>query len=330
MLLKDSNRQPGWLIFFYSVPSKPVSNRMKIWRRLAKAGALPFSGAVYILPDNEEHSEFLLWLITDITSMGGEGAFIRAEKIETVKNTDLIRLFYQQKKDAYLAIEKRLDDLDRKINSIRKGSDAQDVRGLTDNFARLSREFGEIRRTDFFSSPAGEGLHKRLKNTGKEIKGVSGPDTGRREETVKPRKIRDYQDRTWVSRKKPFVDRMASAWLIKTFIDKQAVFKLMEDSEIEALGSKVVTFDIKAGEFTHAGDMCTFEVLVKAFGLKNRALRRIAELVHQLDINDEKYQHPEAEGVKDILTGIRKTARNDLEALEKGMAVFGMLYASNI
>lgn len=330
MIHHDSGRQPGWLIFFYSVPSKPVSSRMRIWRRLAKAGALPFSGAVYILPDTEEHSEFFQWLMTEVTSMGGEGAFVRTEKIETMDNSGLIRLFQQQKKEAYRTLERRLDDLDSKANSIRKGSGAQGGRSLADYFAKLVREFEDIRTTDFFSSPAGEALKKRIKDTGKAIKGVSGPETGTRKEIVKPRQTKDYQHRTWVTRKKPFVDRMASAWLIKTFIDRKAIFKLTDETETETLAAKIVTFDIRAGEFTHIGDMCTFEVLIKAFGLKSRALKRIAGIVHELDVNDEKYQNPEAQGVKDILTGIRKTAKDDHEALEKGMAVFGMLYASHI
>jgi hypothetical protein len=323
---KYENR--GWLIFFYSVPSKPVSNRMKIRRRLAKAGALPFRGAVYILPESEEHYELFQWLMSEAAAMGGEGSFVRAKEIESVKNADVVHLFHGQKKEAYNAVEKKLDDLDRKINSVKKGSGGQGGKGLKDQFSKIVRDFEEIRRTDFFCSAAGEALRKRLKVIEKELKGISGPEAAKKDAAVVSKKVKDYQERRWVSRTKPFVDRMASAWLIRTFIDPKAAFELMEERDMEDLGKEVVSFDVKGGEFTHIGDMCTFEVLMKAFGLKNRALAKIAEIVHELDINDEKYHRPEAQGIKEILTGIRKSAKDDREALEKGMVVFGMLHAS--
>jgi hypothetical protein len=328
MIHNNDFRNSGWLIFFYSVPSKPVSNRMKIWRRLAKAGALPFKGAVYILPASEEHYEFFQWLIAEAAAMGGEGAFVRTAGIESMKNEEILRLFHGQKKEAYHALEKKLDDLDRKVNSIRKGSGGQGGKGLKDQFIRMMRDFEEIRRTDFFTSAVGEELRRRIKEIEKELKGISGPEAEKKDRAVEPKKIKDYQEKRWVSRKKPFVDRMASAWLIKTFVDPKASFDLMDEAEMEELGADVVTFDVKGGEFTHIGDMCTFEVLIKAFRLKSRALGKIAEIVHELDINDEKYHSPEAQGIKEILTGIRKSAEDDREALEKGMIVFGMLLAS--
>jgi hypothetical protein len=328
MIHNNKYEDQDWLIFFYSVPSKPVSNRMKIWRRLAKAGALPFRGAVYILPESEEHYELFQWLMAEAAAMGGEGAFVRAKEIESVNNEDLVRLFHGQKKEAYHALEKKVDDLDRKINSIKKGSGGTGGKGLKDQFSRILRDFEEIRRTDFFSSAAGEALRKRIKEIEKELKAVSGLQAAKKDAAVVLKKLKDYQGRIWVSRTKPFVDRMASAWLIKTFIDPGAAFDLMDERDMDGLGKEVVIFDVKGGEFTHIGDMCTFEVLMKAFGLKNKALGKIAEIVHELDINDEKYHNPEAQGIKEILTGIRKSAKNDREALEKGMVVFGMLHAS--
>jgi hypothetical protein len=132
----------------------------------------------------------------------------------------------------------------------------------------------------------------------------------------------------WITRKKPFVDRMASAWLIRRFVDKNASFDFIDEKDAEAVGKGSVVFDMRGGEFTHAGDMCTFQVIIKSFGLKDKTLKKIAEIVHDLDMKDEKYKATEAKGLEDILIGIRKTAKDDDDALEKGMAVFEMLYVS--
>jgi len=143
------------------------------------------------------------------------------------------------------------------------------------------------------------------------------------------RRAADYQGKRWVTRKRPFIDRIASAWLIKGFIDKKAVFGFIDESEIEGLDKDTIAFDMVGGEFTHVGDMSTFEVLLKSFGLKGKALGVVAEIVHQLDLQDEKYRNPAAEGLREILDGIRKTVKDDHEALEKGMSIFEMLYAAN-
>jgi len=132
----------------------------------------------------------------------------------------------------------------------------------------------------------------------------------------------------WASRKRPFVDRMASAWLIRRFIDKNATFKLMEERDFVATGQDYVTFDVSGGVFTHVGDFCTFEVLIRTFGVKDKTVRRIAEIVHELDIKDDKYRTPEAAGLEQILSGLRKAIKDDSDLLEKGMSVFEMLYLS--
>src|SRR5512143_1155133 len=85
-----------WLLVFYSVPSHPVSNRMKIWRKLAKVGAVQLKGSVYILPATEEHEEFCQWLIGEVKSMGGDGAFVKGAEIKTMTDTDIRRLLTMQ------------------------------------------------------------------------------------------------------------------------------------------------------------------------------------------------------------------------------------------
>ncbi|MBI1811667.1 MAG: chromate resistance protein [Nitrospirae bacterium] len=325
-MIRDA--KSGWLFFFYSVPSKPVSSRMKIWRRLSKAGAIQLKGAVYALPYSEEHYEFFQWLVSEVASMKGDAAFVRVENIETMKNSEIISLFNQQREKDYSVLMKNLEELERRINSVRKGGGTQNNKKLMEQMARIRKEFEGIQAVDFFSSKAGENLKKNIKELESGLKGISGHGVKEQKVTLTQKRAEDYQSMTWATRKRPFVDRMASAWLIKKFIDKNAVFRFIDEKDIDSLGKGVTAFDVRDGEFTHIGEMCTFEVLVKSFNLKDKTLRKIAEIVHELDIKDGKYSNAEAKGIEGLLSGIRKTAKADAEALEKGMEAFEMLYAS--
>jgi hypothetical protein len=326
--MKNLSGTEGWVLFFYSVPSKPVSNRMKIWRKLSKAGTVQLKGAVYILPMNEEHYEFFQWLVSEVSSMGGEAAFTRLESIDSIRDEEIKSLFNERQEGEYRAVGKALDDLETRVNSIRKGSKTQDTQALSEQIARVGKNFEDALKTDFFFSKTGTALRSRLDTLNTVIKGLAGPVAKSKPAVVSSRMMEDYQGRTWLSRNRPFVDRMASAWLIRRFIDKNCSFKLMDEKNLAVAGQEQITFDVSGGVFTHLGDLCTFEVLVRSFGLKDKSVRRIAEIVHELDIKDDKYRNPETRGVEDILSGLRKSVKDDMELLEKGMEIFEMLYLS--
>lgn len=328
MLRTKSSEVHDWLLFFYSVPSRPVSNRMKIWRRLIQAGALPFKGAVYILPHSEEHYEFCQWLVSEAAGMGGEAAFVHVEKIETMHNREIIDLFNRQRERDYQDIEGMLEGLERKMQSIKKGSSIHDSKKILEQLYKLLNKFEAINRIDFFSSEAGASFKRRIKMLQAEFKEIDRVYAGIRSPAIVSKRIEDYQGKTWVTRKRPFVDRMASAWLIRKFIDPAASFEFIDEKEIAHLGKDMVAFDVMGGKFAHIGDMCTFEVLIKSFNLSNRRIKKIAAIVHELDIKDDKFKTPEAKGIEEILAGIRKTSKSDKEALEKGMGIFEMLYES--
>jgi len=146
------------------------------------------------------------------------------------------------------------------------------------------------------------------------------------EQYIIPKKFEDYKNRLWITREKPFVDRMACAWLIKKFIDKDAKFQFIDETEIKNIPQNAVVFDIRGAEFTHVKDLCTFEVMVKSFAIKDNAVKKIAEIVHEIDINDGKYNNPEVSGIEDILSGIKKTVKDDLQILEKGAGIFELIY----
>jgi hypothetical protein len=300
---------------------------MMIWRKLAKAGAVQLKGAVYILPATEEHEEFLQWLIGEVKSMGGDGAFVRTAEIRTMTDADIRLLFTTQADREYNRLEKALDVLERKIQSIRKGTKSGEGKSLADQVAKFTKEFEGVAKRDFFDSSIGLAMKKRIHAL---EAGLRDAENKAPEETasVAARRVRDYQGKIWATRKNPFVDRMASAWLIKRFIDPKASFAFLDERDVASLDNTRVAFDVRGAAFTHVGDLCTFEVLVKSFGIKDKAVKKIAEVVHDLDVKDEKYGKPETIGVEEILAGIRKTAKNDADGLERGMAAFEMLYQS--
>lgn len=305
---------------------------MKIWRRLAKVGAIPLKGAVYIFPHSDEHYELCQWFMSEVSAVGGEGDFVITDKFEMLKNNEIIALFNKHREADYINIEKKLDELEVRATSIKKGSRAKNIRTFKGLLSKHTKDFDDIKKIDFFSSNIGRRVESKIQSLKVEFKKIRWTYAKKEEiehKAVIPHRNRaNYRGMTWVTRKKPFVDRMASAWLIRKFIDENAGFKFIDEREIENMDKDSVTFDMRGGEITHIGDMCTFEVLAKSFGIKDKVVKKIAELVHDIDMKDDKHSPPEAKGIEEILFGIRKTITNDTFALEKGIYVFEMLYAS--
>jgi len=328
MAKNKTDNDLNWLLFFYTLPSKPVRNRMTVWRKLLKAGALSFKGSVYILPYTEEHHELFTWLVSEVLSLKGEASFVRAEKIETIDNQQIISIFNQQREADYQRILKEFDEIERKITSTRIGGVSQDKKNITNQIRKCQKAFEDIREIDFFISKRGLEVGRKVEKIVETFNGLSVSGIEKDAVTIASAHIEDCQHKTWATRKKPFVDRFASAWLIKKFIDKNASFAFIDEKDLDTVAKDVIPFDIRGGKFTHTGNLCTFEVLIKSFRLKDKILRKMAEIVHELDLKDDKFRTPEAKGIEDILSGIRKTAKDDYASLEKGMSIFEMLYIS--
>ena len=319
-----------WLLFFYSVPSKPVSSRMTVWRRLMKAGAVPLKGAVYILPFNADRHEFLLWLAAEVKALSGDGAVVSIDRVDTLADEEIVALFTAARLQEYQPVEQDADALSRKIDNLKKGGQGGSLKGLVSQLDKVAKACAEVRKTDFFSSAKGVHLTASIEEMRDELARLSGPrPKDDPAETVRRKAAADYQGRLWVTRKRPFVDRMACAWLIRHAIDPAARFGFIDEGTMASLPDDAVAFDMPGAEFTHAGHLCTFEVLLRAFSLKEKALWRLAEAVHDLDMKDGKYDSPEAAGIEQMLSGIRKTAADDQAALSRGMEVFALLHASH-
>ena len=322
--------QGRWLLFLYSLPAKPVGHRMKVWRKLSQIGAVSFRGAGYILPDNEEHYEYFQWLVSEVTDRGGEAAFIRVDRVELMAEKEVIALFHRAREKEYLPIAEQIEILERGLITFNQGGGIEEGRTITENLERLTKEFELVKRIDFFDSPQGISLERKIKKVREAAESLTFREQGRAEKPISPKDPADYHKKVWATRKRPYVDRMASAWLIRKFIDPEAVFKFISEGAIPKTDRKTVLFDIKNGAFTHQSDLCTFEVLIRSFGLNDKALSKMAEVVHQIDLRDKKRPVPEAAGLEALIRGIRKVNAEDREILEKGMALFEMLYASKI
>ena len=325
-----------WILIFYSVPARPVGNRIKLWRRISACGAVPLKGAVYILPHSPENYELCRWLSGEISACGGECGFAICQKLENIANDDLVEVFHRHREKDYDALQGRLFEISTRIEGVRKGGELSGGGGKSPAamLADVFREFERIRAIDFFSSPRGREVLKRLDGLNAEIKRLCAAKSAKSGKSDKPaaeilkRRAADYAGKTWATRKKPYIDRAASAWLIRRFVDKAAVFIFLDDEAIKNPPHGAVAFDAAGAEFTHSGDLCTFETLIKSFGIKDKTVRRMAEVVHDIDTRDDRYKRPETAGVEEIFKGLSASLVDDALLLQKGMDIFEMLYAS--
>ncbi|MDP3181305.1 MAG: chromate resistance protein [Desulfobaccales bacterium] len=301
---------------------------MKVWRRLIKMGAASFKGSVYILPYSEDHLEALHWLTGEVASLGGEAAFVKVGRIESLDDEKIKALFKAQRENEYTPIEAPLEALEVQLSSLEQQEDPKGLDKVKVTFQKMLKDYRVIQAIDFFHSPKGSGLQERLERFEERFKKLTAQPQVERPKLAGPKKKDDYQDRVWVTRKTPFVDRMASAWLIRRFIDPKARFEFLEKEKVIAEIPNAVSFDVPGGDFSHQQDRCTFEVLLETFSLRGKTLRKMAEVVHELDLKDGKFLNPQVSGVESILLGIRKTAADDRDALEEGIKVFERLYAA--
>lgn len=323
----------SWLLFFYSIPAKPVNNRVNLWRKLLKTGALQLKGGVYILPYSEDHHEALQWMLAELPGMKGEGLLLKTESIEPLQQDDIVELFDEQRHPRYQEVARKIDEFSGRIGNLQKGGKDKKATSLFRQYEKLQTEFQGVQHLDFFQSNRGKDIAAQLGALRKQLEDLAAAEKGRKgspsTSLARGRKINNFSGLTWLTRKRPFVDRMASAWLIRRFIDPQASFLFRDEDELQALtGELEVFYDVRNGDFTHVDDLCTFEVLMKSFALVDKGLDALARIVHDIDIKDGKFSAPESHVIEMIVKGIRNRALPDSETLEQGIAVFEALYLS--
>jgi hypothetical protein len=310
--------QQHLLLLLVGVPPRPSSLRVRVWRRLRSLGAVPLKRSAYLLPDTAERYEDFQWLAQEIERDGGEATLIRVQQIENVTPAEVLRLFHDARDQDYQHLAARyrkvLQELDRAKSEAARGR-------LRDQVARLAKDHQRARDIDFFDAPGGAEV-RRLEEA--ITMRTRRPESPRREPpaTLDLTKLRG---RRWVTRPRPHVDRIASAWLIKRFIDADAVFVFAPPAEFPP---DAVPFDAPGVELTHHGEDCTFETLIKRARLRDRRLARLAEVVHEADLRDGKYPHEEARGIDVAIRALLAASPDDQHVLTQGMSLFEGLYAT--
>ncbi len=309
-----------WLLLIHQIPPRPAYLRVKIGRHLQRIGAVAIKNSVYALPRNDETQEDLQWVLREVVTGGGDASLVEAQFVEGLSDPQVIALFQAAREADYRALAEEARAAAAALP--RRGPPPENRRNeAASQIARLRQRAAELEAIDFFGAPGreiAEGVVTALEDRMKPMEP---------HEPARPTLRRDeYQGRTWVTRAGLKVDRMASAWLIRKFIDPRARFEFVPAKGYRPRPGEL-RFDMFDAEFTHDGDLCTFEVLVARFGLDDPALRAIAEIVHDIDVKDAKYGREEAAGIGQVVAGIAAAHPGDDARLERGAALFEDLYA---
>jgi len=309
-----------WLTLLMSLPPTPTRHRVGVWRKLQRMGAVKLRGAAWILPETAETTELFQWLVQEIQSFHGEATLLRVDRIETMTDDQVTALFHKARAAEYQAVIQGCHQITAQIDRLKtahRGSVPQ-VRSRLD---ALKRELDRIQEIDYLDSPTGRRAKAAWEGTAKRLRAI---------ETKPPRASRAHRGSvppsgsTWVTRPRPHIDRIASAWLIKRFCDPSARFAFADAADAARKG---IPFDILGAEFGHHGQDCTFETLVKRFALKDRRVKAIAEIVHEADLHDGKFTRHESTGLDLAIKGLAAATLDDHDLLERGMALFDGLYS---
>lgn len=301
-----TDRQAAWLMLAFTLPAKRASKRVEVWRRLQRYGTVPLGNSGYLLPSDSGNEERFQWLATAIRRYGGEASVVRVESIDNLSPAQLKGRFSEARVREYQELIQQIQTLTR------HGTD----RSNTTRLARLRNRFQEIVEIDFFDS--------RLQGRVREL--LDQASSSRSTGTAVRVDPKEYKNRVWATRPRPGVDRCASAWLIRRFIDPKARFVFSPEDRVPA---GAVPYDMfHSSGFGHRGGDCTFETLEKDFRLRDPRVAVIGQMIHDADLLDDRYGRKEGYGVDEILKGWARQGLADEKLLERGMDLVEGLYHS--
>jgi hypothetical protein len=316
--LKNPN-VPGenrWLMLVHQLPAKPAYHRVKIWRQLQEAGAISLKNSVYVLPASNDARAVFAGILREIEHHHGDGLICEVELIAGIRDDQLRALFNAARDADYHGITTELRQLSQAWKNTRRPKGDPAV-ALT----RINQRMGMLGKIDFFGASArtaAEALLARLEHSAI----IRASDSETNSQPLAPTAL---TGKTWVTRQDIHVDRIASAWLIKRFIDPKGVLKFVSGKQYQPLPGEY-RYDMKDGEFTHEGDNCSFEVLLRRAGISDPALKAIAEIVHDMDLKDGKFAHPETAGIAHVISGICRTQSADEARVTRGKELFDDIY----
>lgn len=309
-----------WLLLIHQLPSKPAYFRVKIWRRLQGIGAVGVKSTVYALPANAETQEDFEWLVKEIVEGGGEAMVCEARLIDGLSDTQVRALFDAARDEDYEAIAKEVRALAARFEKAATPEERAEARVQTN---RLRKRLADIAGIDFFGATgqlSAESLIAELESSLAQDKDMA------EEQAMAPSQTAaDLKGRTWVTRKGVHVDRIACSWLIRRFIDPDAIIRFVPGKGYVPK-ARELRFDMFEGEFTHEGDRCSFEVLLARADITDAALQAIAEIVHDIDLKDAKFGREEVTGIASLIAGICMANPQDEQRIAQGGPVFDNLY----
>ena len=318
----DDHHPPRWLLLIHQLPPTPPYFRVKIGRHLARIGAVAIKNSVYALPRAPQTREDFAWVYREITGGGGEASVCEARLVEGLSDEQLEALFHAARNADYEALTADVRAAQKTLPK-RRALSAVRREEIEASVAGLKKRLAEIAAIDFFAATGRVTLDGLLRGLDARLHEAGGAPS--RSEGVM--RVDEVRGRTWVTRKGIHVDRIASAWLVRRFLDPEARFKFVASKGYVPEPGEL-RFDMFEAEFTHEGDQCTFEVLLDRFGLDDAGLRAIGEIIHDIDLKDAKFGRAERAGVERLVAGIALTQREDEARLTRGAALFDDLYES--
>jgi hypothetical protein len=309
-----------WILFSYSIPSSNAKARMRIWRRISATGAVLLKTGLQILPNRDDLLENITWLIGEVNALGGEALAVQCVQIEGMEDDQIEKLFQIQIDPDFLQIQTEARDLLTPIDLPVTEDRLKELSGI---LRKLRKRCEALQSRDFFPSGAAiktlamiDSISERLLKS---------------EATSTPILTLDrnlYQNRTWVTRAQLYIDRLSSSWLISRFIDDNPRFRFLQTEEKAQSAEGEIAFDIVGENFSHQGDLITFEVMTRDFGLLDPAVMKIAELVHFIDVQEEAVLPDDAALLKNIIDGLVAISNNDHQLMTHALLVFDALYAA--
>jgi hypothetical protein len=316
---EEETTEQRWLLLVHQLPSKPAYFRVKIWRRLQGIGAVAVKSTVYALPANAEMQEDFEWLLKEIVAGGGEAMVCEARLVDGLSDAQVRALFNAARDADYEEIVKEARDL---ASDIQTNATSQKHAEARSQLGRLRKRLTEVVTIDFFGANgrlAVEGLIAELETQIVKDKAMSKEP----KKTAEP--ITERKGRTWVTRQDVHVDRIACSWLIRRFIDPDAIIRFVAGKGYVPKEGEL-RFDMFEGEFTHEGDLCSFEVLLNRTGITDPALQAIAEIVHDIDLKDGRFGREETTGVASLIAGIAVANESDEQRIAEGAPLFDHLH----
>jgi hypothetical protein len=293
----------------FTLPTKQASQRVEIWRKLQRYGSVPLGNSGYLLPNNSVNEERFQWLATAIRKYKGDASIVHVQSIDNISTPQLEARFAEARAREYQELIRQLQEF----------STLPPQKQAVGRLSRLRSRFQEIVEVDFFASP----LQKRVAEL---LARADAARVATRTPVFAAIRPRDYKGRMWVTRPRPGVDRSASAWLIRRFIDANARFAFAPEDQVPREG---VPFDMfHERGFGHRGDDCTFETLQKQFKIRDRRASVISEIIHDADLADGKFGRKEGYGIDEVLKGWARQGLSDQALLDRGMQLMEGLYHS--